>query len=117
MTQLFDLRSTASRFRTVALLEAFSWVGLLVGVYFKYFADPATVAGVKLFGPIHGVLFLVYLGLGFLAGREYRWSPLTWLLALLAGVAPLCSVIFVIWADKAGKLPITRAAPAGDTTP
>ncbi|MBB4855055.1 integral membrane protein [Mycobacteroides chelonae] len=117
MTQLFDLRSTASRFRTVALLEAVSWAGLLIGMYFKYFADPATVVGVKLFGPIHGVLFLVYLGVGFMAGREYRWRPLTWLLALLAGITPLCSVIFVIWADKAGKLPVARAAEAGGTAP
>ncbi|ALR11170.1 hypothetical protein BST43_06285 [Mycobacteroides saopaulense] len=117
MTQLFDLRSTASRFRTVALLEAVSWAGLLTGMFFKYVPDPGNEIGVKVFGWIHGIVFIAYLVMGFLAGREYRWNPLTWLLALLAGIAPLCSVIFVIWADKAGKLPVAGTNATGDATP
>jgi integral membrane protein len=117
MTQLFDLRSTASRFRIIALLEAVSWAGLLTGMYFKYVPDPGNEIGVKIFGWIHGIIFIAYLVTGFLAGRQYRWSPLTWLFALLAGIAPLCSVIFVIWADRAGKLPVAGVASAGDTAP
>lgn len=57
MTQLFDLRSTASRFRTVALLEAVSWAGLLTGMFFKYVPDPGNEIGVKVFGWIHGIIF------------------------------------------------------------
>ena len=40
------------RFRLVALAEAVSWVGLLVGMYFKYLGTPRTEIGVKVFG--HG---------------------------------------------------------------
>ncbi|MUM16292.1 DUF3817 domain-containing protein [Mycobacterium sp. CBMA271] len=117
MNHSVDLRTTAGRFRAVAVLEAVSWAGLLTGMYFKYVPDPGNEIGVKIFGMVHGILFLLYLLVGILAGREYQWKPLTWLLALLAGIAPLCSVIFVIWADKTGKLPVAGTAPAGGTAP
>ncbi|MCX6480591.1 MAG: DUF3817 domain-containing protein, partial [Mycobacterium sp.] len=56
-----DLRTTAGRFRIVALAEAFSWVGLLIGMYFKYLGSPRTEIGVKVFGPVHGALFVAFL--------------------------------------------------------
>lgn len=113
MTQLLDLRTAAGRFRTIALLEAVSWAGLLTGMFFKYGMDPGNEIGVKIFGWIHGAMFIGYLLLGFLAGREYRWGALTWLLALVAGIAPLCSIIFVMWADRTGPLPVAAQATAG----
>lgn len=116
MNHSLDLRTTAGRFRAIALLEALSWVGLLTGMYFKYVPEPGNEIGVKIFGMIHGIFFLIYLLLGFLAGREYRWKPVTWLLALFAGVLPLCSVIFVIWADRTGKLPSAIAGSAAQAT-
>jgi hypothetical protein len=38
----------------VAPPEAISWVGLLIGVYFKYLGSPRTEIGVKVFGMVHG---------------------------------------------------------------
>ena len=67
MTPAFDLRSAAGWFRLIALAEAVSWVGLLVGI-------------------------------------AYQWAVRTWLLALLASIVPLCSVIFLIWADRTGRM-------------
>jgi hypothetical protein len=34
----------------------------------------------------------------------YKWAVSTWLLALLASIVPLGSVIFLIWADRTGRL-------------
>jgi integral membrane protein len=99
-----DLRTTAGRFRIVALAEAFSWVGLLVGMYFKYLGSPRTEIGVKIFGPVHGALFVGFLAVMVLAGIAFRWNPLTWLLALLGSFVPLGTVMFVMWADRRGKL-------------
>lgn len=99
-----DLTTTAGRFRIVALAEAFSWVGLLVGMYFKYLGSPRTEIGVKIFGPVHGALFVAFLAVMVLAGIAFRWSPLTWLLALLGSFVPLGTVMFVMWADRRGKL-------------
>ena len=42
------------------LLEAVSWVGLLVGMYFKYLASAPTEIGVKVFGIAHGLIFMAF---------------------------------------------------------
>jgi integral membrane protein len=98
----FDVRSTAGRFRLVALIEAVTWVGLLVGMYFKYLGTPRTEVGVQVFGMAHGLVFIAFVVTGLLAGIAFRWAAMTWLLAGLASIAPLCSVIFLIWADRRG---------------
>jgi integral membrane protein len=112
MTSAFDLRSAAGWFRLIALLEAVSWVGLLVGMYFKYVGTPRTEIGVKVFGMTHGLIFIAFVVAGLLVGIAGKWSAGTWLLALLASIAPLCSVIFLIWADKTGRLGPAEAVPA-----
>jgi integral membrane protein len=94
----------AGWFRLVALAEAFSWVGLLVGMYFKYLGTPATEIGVKIFGPLHGGIFMAFVVMALLAGIVFKWSALTWFLALLGSIVPLASVIFVMWADRTGRL-------------
>lgn len=109
------LRSVAGWFRVVALLEAVSWVGLLVGMYFKYLGSPRTEVGVKVFGMAHGLVFIAFVVLAVLVGLAYKWRPGTWLLALLGSIVPLGSVIFLIWADRSGKMgvPSVAARPAG----
>ncbi|WP_445166354.1 DUF3817 domain-containing protein [Mycolicibacterium sp. Dal123E01] len=104
MASTFDIRSTAGRFRLVALAEAVTWVGLLVGMYFKYLGSPRTEIGVKIFGMAHGLVFIAFVIAALLAGRAYKWGVLTWLLALLGSIVPLGSVIFLIWADRTAKL-------------
>jgi integral membrane protein len=104
MSAAFDIRTTAGRFRLVALAEAITWIGLLIGMYFKYLGSPRTEIGVKMFGLPHGVLFMAFLVAATLAGIAFSWRPGTWLLALLGSVVPLGSVAFLIWADRTGKL-------------
>lgn len=98
------LTTTAGRFRFFAMAEAFSWVGLLVGMYFKYLGSPRSEIGVKIFGPVHGGLFVAFLVVAVLAGIAFRWNPVTWFLALLGSFVPFGTVIFVMWADRRGKL-------------
>jgi integral membrane protein len=112
MTSAFDLRSGAGWFRVVALLEAVSWVGLLIGMYFKYLGDPRTEIGVRVFGMAHGLVFIGFVVAGLLTGIAFKWSAGTWLLALLASTVPLCSVIFLIWADRTGRMGPAGAASA-----
>ena len=103
MTGALDLRSVAGWFRLVALLEAVSWVGLLVGMYFKYLASSPTEIGVKVFGMAHGLIFVAFVAAALLAGIAFKWSVGTWSLALIASIVPLGSVIFLRWADRTGK--------------
>ena len=104
MTSAFDLRTRVGWFRLIAFAEAVSWVGLLVGMYFKYLGTPRTEIGVKIFGMAHGLIFVAFVVAGLLVGIALRWTLGTWLLALLASVVPLCSVIFLIWADRTGRM-------------
>jgi integral membrane protein len=120
ITSTFDIRSTAGRFRFVALAEAVSWVGLLIGMYFKYLGSPRTEIGVKVFGMVHGVVFMAFVTAAVLAGIAYSWSARTWLLALLGGIVQRGSVIFLIWADRRAKLGSERGfrpGPAGTSQP
>ena len=112
MTGAFDLRSVSGWFRPVALLEAVSWVGLLVGMYFKYLGSPRNEVGVKVFGMAHGLVFIAFVVMGLLAGIAFKWATGTWLLALLASIVPLCSVIFLMWADRTGRLGAVESASA-----
>ena len=100
----YDIRSAAGWFRLIALAEAASWVGLLIGMYFKYLGSPQTEIGVKIFGPVHGGVFVAFLVAALIVGISHRWTAITWLLALLGSIVPLGSVIFLIWADRTGRI-------------
>ncbi len=104
MTSAIDLRTRVGWFRLIAMAEAVSWVGLLVGMYFKYLGTPRTEIGVKVFGMVHGLVFIAFVVAALLVGVAVRWTLSTWLLALLASIVPLCSVIFLIWADRTGRM-------------
>jgi len=100
----FDVRTAAGRFRLIALAEAVTWVGLLVGMYFKYLADPRTEIGVKIFGMAHGIVFIAFVIAAILVGRAMSWRIGTWLLALAGSIVPLGSVAFLLWADRSAQL-------------
>lgn len=93
-------------FTAVAVLEAFTWVGLLTGMYFKYVPDAAsaTEVGVKVFGPVHGAVFVAYLVMAVLAWRTLRWSFSTLVVAVVCSVPPLFTVLFEVWAARTGRL-------------
>jgi integral membrane protein len=104
-------RTAATAFRIAAVAEALSWIGLLAGMYVKY-VPQTTELGVKVFGPIHGGIFVAYVVVALLAGRVLRWSPRTTLLALVCSVPPLATVWFERLATRNGRLPRQQAVPA-----
>lgn len=105
------LANPVAWFRAVAVAEAVSWVGLLVGMLFKYVVV-GDALGVHVFGPIHGVLFLGYLALALLLRARLAWRGRTAVLGLLAGVPPLGSVVFERWATRTGRLATPAPVPA-----
>lgn len=104
MNQLLDLRTPAKCFRFIALLEAFTWLGLLLGMAFKYLPADGTEVGVKVFGPLHGIALLLYLPMTAWAAYKLRWGLFTTLLALLAAIPPFATAAFEIWAARTGRL-------------
>lgn len=98
-------------FRVVAIAEACSWAGLLIGMYAKYIAA-TTELGVKVFGPIHGGLFVAYLAGVLVASLKFGWSRKFTLVGVIASVPPFMTIIFDVFAERSGRL----LTPVLDTT-
>ena len=81
--------------RFVALLEATSFLALLVATYIKYSDD--SPGGVEILGPIHGALFLAYVFLALTIRPRARWSNRTTLLVLLGAVVPFGGYVVDRW--------------------
>ena len=95
-------------FRVAAVAEAFSWAGLLVGMYLKRVAE-VTDLGVWLFGRVHGALFVVYLVATLWVARSERWSLPRTLVGLAASIPPFTTLLFERW--------IARRRPAHEGEP
>jgi integral membrane protein len=93
----------ALAFRVVAIAEACSWAGLLIGMFFKYVVVFDDI-GVKVFGPIHGALFVAYVVVTILVARTFRWRWPTTLIALVASIPPLATLWFERRAQRHGLL-------------
>lgn len=90
-------------FSVVALVEAFTWAGLLVGMYLKYVSG-TTDLGVWLFGRLHGGAFLLYVVVAFAAGVRLRWPMWALLVAVLAAIPPLVTLPLEYWFRRRGLL-------------
>jgi integral membrane protein len=90
-------------FRALAIAEACSWAGLLVGMFVKYVVVHNEI-GVQVFGPIHGALFVAYVVAAVAVARPLGWDLRTLLLALGASIPPLCTLWFERWALRTGRL-------------
>ena len=82
-------------FRVVAILEATSFLLLLVATYVKYGHEEP--AGVQILGPIHGVLFLAYVALALNVGSRSGWSVRTTVMVLAGGVVPAGGYLVDRW--------------------
>ncbi|OLF07684.1 DUF3817 domain-containing protein [Actinophytocola xanthii] len=103
------LTTAAGRFRLLALAEAVSWAGLLIGMFVKYVVVHDEI-GVRIFGPVHGAVFVGYVVVTLLVRGPLRWTSGTFVLALVAGVPPFGTVLFERWATRTGRLDETATA-------
>ncbi|MBM9459521.1 DUF3817 domain-containing protein [Nocardioides sp. zg-536] len=102
-------------FRIVATAEAFSWAGLILGLVLKYGTETTDVA-VRVFGPIHGAVFLAYCVTVVVVWVDRRWSFGRAALALVAAVPPFATVPLEWYAARRGWLGDTWRLPAGAGT-
>ncbi len=104
MSNPFALSTPAKRFRFVALFEALTWLGLLIGMAFKYLPAEGNDIGVKVFGPLHGAAFLVYLPVCAWTIRRLRWGFFVGVVAILAGFPPFGTWLFEVWATRTNRM-------------
>ncbi|ANY09580.1 DUF3817 domain-containing protein [Pseudonocardia sp. HH130630-07] len=94
---------TARAFRIVAVAEAASWTGLLVGMFVKWVLGTSEL-GVQVFGPIHGALFVAYVIVTLWTARTFRWDLRTTVVGLLASIPPLTTIAFERHVTRTGRL-------------
>ena len=81
------LRRSTGAFRLVAYVEAISYLLLLVAVVVHRVLDGPDWVGVL--GPIHGIAFLVYLGLVLHLRDDQGWGLRATVVVIVAGAVPL----------------------------
>lgn len=101
-------------FQLTAVTEAFTWAGLLVGMFLKHVTG-TTEAGVRIFGSLHGAVFILYLMVTIAAAVSLRWGWKVAAGAILAAVPPLLTVLAERRIAAKGHLahPAVRDAVAG----
>jgi integral membrane protein len=90
-------------FRRVAVAEAITWALLLVGMFLKYVTQ-TTDLGVRIFGMVHGVVFLAYGLVALVTWVNQRWPLGVGLLAVLSAVPPFATILFDRRAEASGLL-------------
>ena len=93
-------------FRTVAVAEAVTWALLLLGMFLKYVTE-TTELGVRVFGLVHGVVFIGYCLTTLVVAVDQRWPAPRTVLGLAASVPPFCTVLFDVRAERRGVLGTT----------
>ena len=79
-----------SKFRTVALIEAVTYLILLALVVVKRGFDGPDL--VRVMGPIHGIAFLAYFFLTLLVREEQRWTGGQTILVLVLSALPFGAI-------------------------
>lgn len=81
-------------FTWLARAEVVTWTLLLIGMWLKYLTR-ATDLGVRVFGLVHGVVFLAFLLVVVVLWVDQRWPVREAVLAVVAGVVPFAT----LWAE------------------
>lgn len=81
-------------FRRIAGAEAVTWALLLTGMVLKY--SGVTEWGVRVFGMVHGIVFIAYCLTAVVVGVDQRWPARRILLGLVSSIPPFLT----IWFDR-----------------
>lgn len=102
-TPFAHLPATSRAYVALALVEAVTWAGLLIGMLMEHVLH-VTELGVTIFGPIHGIAFMAYGLVTLIVAYQRKWSLWVLLAALIAAVPPFTTVPMELWLRKTGRL-------------
>lgn len=88
-------------FRRVAIAEAITWALLLTGMFLKYVTH-TTELGVKVFGMIHGIVFISYVVTTVTVWIDQKWTARRGIGALLASIPPFVTIVVEVLALRRG---------------
>jgi integral membrane protein len=85
-------------FKYVALIEATTFLLLLIASYVKRAGDQPL--GVEILGPIHGLLFIAYVVMALAVRDHAGWNWKQTLLILLGAVLPFGGYVVDAWINR-----------------
>jgi integral membrane protein len=85
------MQKTLKFLQLVAILEAISWLALLIAMFFKYVLNNETY--IRSVGSIHGVLFMLFVALVLVVGLGMKWSKKEIFWSLVSSLPPCCTII------------------------
>ncbi len=91
-----------SFYRVVAIAEAVTWTGLLLGMVLKYGFD--LPVAVLITGSVHGLVFITYALTAALVGVNQRWSASRIAFAVFTAVVPYATIPFDRHLERKGLL-------------
>jgi len=103
---------TLRNFKLVALIEATTFLLLLLAAYVKRTSDQPL--GVEVLGPIHGLLFIAYVLMALALRERAGWTGRQTLLILAGAVVPFGGYAVDRWIDN-NHAAVLRAEGAGRT--
>ena len=89
---------TLRNFKLIALVEATTFLLLLVASYIKRANDEPI--GVEILGPIHGILFIAYVIWALGVRERAGWTGGQTLLILVGAVIPFGGYVVDRWVDR-----------------
>ncbi|AXG12247.1 DUF3817 domain-containing protein [Intrasporangium calvum] len=103
-------------YRRIALAEMVTWALLLVGMALKYVTG-TTDLGVRVFGLVHGVVFIAFALVTVLLWVNQRWTVRELALGLVCAVPPFLTVWWERRLERAGRLEGGWRLADGEDTP
>ena len=101
---------TLRNFKLIALIEATTFLLLLVASYVKRASDQPL--GVEILGPIHGLLVVAYVVMALAVRERAGWTGKQTLLILIGAVVPFGGYVVDRWIDN-NNAAVLRAEGAG----
>lgn len=95
--------SPRTLYRRIALAEVVSWALLLLGMFLKYVTE-TTELGVRVFGMVHGVVFITFCLITVFVWVNQKWTAREGLLGLASAVPPFLTVWYERRMERAGRL-------------
>jgi len=92
---MMNIQSLLKFLRIVAVLEAFSWIALLIAMYYKWVLDITTY--MNLIGRLHGFMFMGFVVLVVVVGLQMKWRKREIAWSLLSSLPP-CGTILADYA-------------------
>lgn len=108
---VFSHRTIRLCFRSAAIAEAVSWVGMLTAMAIKYPLQGSPI-WVSIWGWVHGILWIAFVLACLAAAFRFRWSWWVTLIGLATSTLPFLTVPFDRWMERSGRL---GARPARTT--